>query len=290
MPSIKTLATLVLAAAASVPVLAAEIASFAVDTEVKLMSDQRTRGISDSMNRPALELSAQVAHESGLIGLFEFNTVSKKGFLGSDGYDILVAGGWRFGDPDAWHFGLGLAAELFPGAKFEAPHAIDLAAGASTDYRKTKYDTAYTVLEIGYGAIEGRILNVVSKNYRGANTGGVCGTLISLQPDPTAALECYARGDHNSRGSWLAEVSYKFSLAPDTTLSLHAGMQRVRNFKEANFSDYSVGIMHRRWGLDWSAEWMGTRTKARELYIVIDGDKLHATDDNQLVLSVARKF
>lgn len=197
----KTLATLLVAAAASASAPAADTASFAVDTEVKLLSDLRTRGISDSMNGPALKLSVQAAHESGLIALAEFNTVSKKVFLNSDGYDLLLAGGYRSGDPDGWHFGAGIAAELFPGAKFEAPHAIDLAVGAPADFRTTKYDTGYAVLEIGYGAIEGRIVNVISKTYRGADTGGVCGTTIALMPDPTAALECYGRGEHDSRGT-----------------------------------------------------------------------------------------
>ena len=47
----------------------AAMASFAVDTEVKLVSDQRNRGISDSLNRPGAQLSIQMAHESGVIGL-----------------------------------------------------------------------------------------------------------------------------------------------------------------------------------------------------------------------------
>lgn len=286
----KTLAALVFAATASAPALAADTASFAVDTEVKLLSDQRTRGISDSMNGPALKLSVQAAHESGLIAMAEFNTVSKKVFLDSDGYDLLLAAGYRFGDPEGWHFGAGLAEELFPGAKFEAPHAIDFAAGAPTDFRTTKYDTTYAVLEIGYGALEGRIVSVISKTYRGADTGGVCGTMIALMPDPTAALECYARGDHGSRGTWLADIGYKHSLAPDTTLSLHAGYQKVKNFKEADFSDYSIGVTHKRWGFEWAAEWMTTRTKVRELFIAVDGDKLRATDGNRLVVSVSRKF
>lgn len=286
----KLAAFLAAAAAAASPALAADTASFAVDTEVKLLSDLRTRGISDSMNRPALKLSVQAAHESGVIALMEINTVSKKVFLNSDGYDVLLAGGYRFGDPDGWHFGAGLAQELFPGAKFEAPNAIDLAAGTPTDFRTTKYDTTYAVLEIGFGALEGRIMNVVSKSYRGANTAGVCGTMISLMADPTAALECYARGDHGSRGTWLVDLGYKYSLSPSTTLNLHAGHQKVKNFREADFSDYSIGLTHKHWGFEWNAEWMTTHTKVRELFIAVDGDKLRATDGNRLVVSVSRKF
>lgn len=99
-------------AAAAAP--ADETASYAVETEVKLVSDQRTRGISDSVMRPGAQASVQVAHESGLVAQAQFSTVSSKAYTGSDGYNLLLGAGWRFGDPDGWHFGAGLATEFFP--------------------------------------------------------------------------------------------------------------------------------------------------------------------------------
>ena len=39
--------------------------------------------------------------------------------------------------------------------------------------------------------------------------------------------------------------------------------RNLANFKEANFSDYSVGITHKHWGFLWGAEWMTTRTRVR---------------------------
>lgn len=279
-----------LLAAVAAPSSAADTASFAIDTELKLNSDQRTRGISDSLNRPGLKLSVQGAHESGLIGLVELASVSRKQFLDGEGIGVTLAGGYRFGDPEGWHFGVGLATELFPGAKFEAPHVFDFGTGTPADFRTTKYDSAFAVAEIGYGALEGRLLNVISKTYRGADTGGVCGTMLLLMPDPTQALECYARGDHGSRGSWLLDLDYKFNLTPATTLNLHGGYQRMAHFKEANFSDLRIGVTHKRWGMDWSADWMTTNTRVRELYLAQDGDKLRATDGNRFVVSVARRF
>ena len=161
-------ASLLLASATAA--FAEDTATYAVDAYAKASSDQRTRGISDSLNRPGVKFSVQAAHESGLIGLLEVNTVSKKQFLDGDGLDVTVASGYRFGDPEAWHFGLGLAAELFPGAKFQAPHGVDLATGTPTNVRSTNYNSGFAVVEIGYGDLEGRILNVLSKTYRGADT------------------------------------------------------------------------------------------------------------------------
>lgn len=285
-----SLAVASLLVGAAVPSVAQETASFAVTTELKVSSDQRSRGVSDSFNRPGLKLSVQAAHQSGLVGLAEFATVSKKQFLGGEGLGVTLAGGYRFGDPEGWHYGVGLATELFPGAQFEAPHGFDMGTGSPTDFRSTQYNSAFAVAEIGYGALEARVMNVISKTYRGANTGSVCGTMLSLMANPKPGLDCYARGDRNSRGSWLFDLGYKIDLNPTTTLNLHGGYQKIANFKEANFSDYAIGIAHKRWGFTWSAEWMTTRTKVRELYIALDGDKARATDNSRLVVSVAHSF
>jgi len=271
-------------------VCAEETASYSLETEVKLLSDLRSRGISDSLNRPAALVGVQLAHESGVVALAQLSSVSKKSFLGGDGQALLLATGYRFGNPEGWHFGVGLAAEQFPGAKFDAPHAIDLSAGAPTDYRRSRYDTSYAVLEVGWGALEGRAMNVISKNYRGANTGGVCAQLLALSVDPTNALKCYARGDHNSRGSWLFDLDYKIPVTDRTVVKLHAGTQRIKNFKEANYSDFSIGLLHTKWGAEWSAEYFVPRTKVRELFQVVDGAKIKAMDSKRLVLAVSKRF
>ena len=266
------------------------IASYTIDTEVKLVSDLRTRGISDSLNKPALKLSVLAAHESGFVALAELATVSRKQFMDGDGLGVTLAGGYRFGDPEKWHYGVGLATEIFPGAKFDAPHGFDFTTFTPTDFRSTKYDSSFAVLEVGYGAIEGRVLNVISKTYRGVSTGGVCGSMLQFMPDPTQALECYARGDHGSRGTWLFDLDYKHQLTPATTLNLHAGYQKVANFSEANFSDYRIGVTHKQWGFEWSADWLGTHTKVRELYLTLDGSDVRVIDNSKLVLSVSRHF
>lgn len=267
-----------------------ETASYAVDTTVRVSTDQRTRGISDSLNNPGAKLSVEVAHKSGLIGLFEVSSVSKKEFIDSDGVDLTIASGYRFGDPDRWPFGIGLAGEIFPGGGFVAPHAIDVNTGMPEDFTRTSYNSMFAVLEVGYGPLEGRVLNVLSRTYRGADTGGVCGQMLATMPDPTRALQCYARGDQNSRGSWLFDLDYKYNLAPTTALNLHGGYQSIKHFSEANFADFSVGVTHRRWGFDWSAYFMATRVAVRELYLVQDGDSVRRTDINRLVLSVSRRF
>lgn len=289
-PSIAVLAFTLLSAAAAPRAKASETESYAVEPEIRVSSDQRNRGVSDSLGGPGIKLSVQVAHETGLVGVVEIGNVSRKQFLGGEGYNLLLAGGWRSGDPDAWHFGIGAATELFPGAKFDAPHAFDMNAFAPAQVRATRYDSSFAVLELGYGAIEGRLLNVVSRNYRGADTGGVCGTMLALMPDPTRALACYGRGDNNSRGSWLADLGYSYPVVPAITLKFHAGQQKIRHFREADLTDASVGVMLQRWGYRWSADWIATHARVRELYLAMDDGRLRATDGHRLVVSVAHPF
>ena len=266
------------------------MASTAVGVEVKLLSDLRSRGVSDSGRKPAAQLSLQLAHESGIVGLAQLSTVSKKTFANGDGVNLLLAAGYRFGDPEGWHYGVGLASEFYPGASFVAPHRINPATGEASDFRRTRYNTSYAMVDIGWGGLEGRIMTVISGNLRGANTGGVCGQTLVAAANPTAGLACYARGDHDSRGTMLYDIGYRYDLTPTTTIKLHAGTQIVRHFKEANLTDYSIGIVHQRWGFEWSAEWMGTKVRQAEVFKIADGNGWKAQNDRRLVFTVSRKF
>jgi hypothetical protein len=277
-----------------------EFATYEVDVSATLVNDVRTRGISDSLLKPALRLSTEIAHESGMVGMAELVKVSKTQFPDGKGLGLTLGAGYRFGDPDAWHFGVGVASEIFPGANFTAPHGIvmtDTPIGVlpvPVDESKTNFNSNFLVLEVSYGALEGRILNVVSSTYRGADTGGVCGAMLnynySMGLDVTSALECYDRGDKDSRGTLLYDLDYTIDLAAATKLRLHAGYQDVANFPEADFADYGIGLTRKQWGFEWAIDYLTTRTKARELYLVYDNGEWRETDNNKLLVSVKRDF
>lgn len=267
-----------------------DIATYTITPTVSFLSDVRSRGTSDSLNSPGAKVGIEAAHQSGLVAIAEVNNVDRTEFTNAAGVDITLAGGWRIGNPDKWHFGIGLASEIFPNAKFQAPQSFDFVNGVPTNVTSTSYNTDYAVLEIGYGNVQGRIMNVISKTYRGANTGGVCGSMLQFSSDPTKALECYSRGQHGSRGTWLFDLDYKYAVRPDTTLDLHAGYQDVANFPEADAFDYSIGVTHTHWGFKWKIAWVGIREKTHELYIVQRGSNLKSIDKPAVVVSVSRQF
>ena len=273
------------------------IAEHSVEARVSLMTDRRSRGISDNNRRPALELHVEGAHASGLVGVFEVGSVSKHVYPNSSGYNLLLAGGYRWGNPEGWHFGLGVAHERFPGAHFEAPGSVGFDVDPATgepflvplDVRDHDFTTTYGVIEFAWGALEGRYLNVVSKEFRGFSTGMVCGTLLQLRADPTSGLDCFARGDHGSRGSQLLGIDYTHALDGRTWLLLHAGVQKVRNFREGDTADWSVGVKHNRWGLDWQLQLVGVNVKAHELYVAAD-DPGRRLDTTGVIFTLSKSF
>lgn len=275
-----------------------EVATSQVDTEVKFLTDQRTRGVSDSMMQPAIKFTTSYAHESGFVAVADLVTVSKQEFPKGAGFDLTLGAGYRFGDPDAWHFGVGMAAEIFPGARFPGfAHQLDPNTGTFSDFRDTSIDSEFALLEFGYGALEGRALSVISKNYRGTDTGSVCyGGYANIAGVTGRAdlmqktADCFARGDHNSRGSLLLDLNYKIDLTPTTKLNLHVGQQSVANFHEGDTVDYGIGVTHKHWGFDWSADWVYADVKTKELFWVVDGPNIRQTQQSTVVFSVAKKL
>jgi hypothetical protein len=286
--------------AAAAPAPQPDYAQYEIDTRVSVMTDRRTHGISDSFREPAAELHVEAAHASGLVGVFELGTVAHEVYLNSDGYNALFAGGYRWGDPDGWHFGLGLARELFPGAQATLPNAVGLGLDPVTGQpglvvdgvRNFNFKTSYAIFEFSWGPIEARYLNVLSRDFRGLNTPLVCGSLLVADPDPNVGLDCYARGDQDSRGSQLLDVDYQHPLWNGAlTLLLHGGVQRVRDFSEAISWDWRVGVKRTQWSLDWKLEAVGAKAKQPEVYTATDDSgRLKSLASTGLIFTVSKSF
>jgi hypothetical protein len=277
-----------------------DYAQYAIGATVDIATDRRTHGISDSFRQPAAELHIEAAHASGLVGVVELGTVAHEVYLNSDGYNVLVAGGYRWGDPDAWHFGLGLAREFFPGAKADLPNSVGIGLDPSTGQpglvinstRSFNFNTSYAVFEFSYGPIEARYLQVISKDFRGMNTPLVCGTLLVADPDPNVGLSCYAQGDYDTKGTQLLDVDYKRPLWDGAlTLLLHGGAQRIRHFSDANGWDWRIGVKRTQWGLDWKLEGVGAHVNQPEIFTAIDDSgRIKSLSATGLIFSVGKTF
>jgi hypothetical protein len=270
--------------------------SYSFDVEAKVLTDRKNRGISDTYNRPGAELTMEAVHESGLVGYLQLGTVRKEIFPGTNGLQITGALGYRWGNSDGWHWGVGVAQEWFPGAKVDnAPTGIDWTTGEPTGLTNTKFDTNYGVFEFAYGMIEARYLYVLSDDLRGNNTAIICGSTympaVMAGGDPSKAIACYDGGFKRSGGSHLLDIGIEHKLNGQTKLIAHAGYQKMRNFRDADLIDYKLGIVHTRWGLDFGVELAGAALRNRELAVVLDSNgNSRKVDRTAVILSLAKRF
>ncbi|MDE2429510.1 MAG: hypothetical protein KGM99_12320 [Burkholderiales bacterium] len=272
------------------------IQSYSLDVEAKLLSDRKNRGISDTFNGPGAEINITAVHESGFVGYLQLGTVSKTLFVGGNGAQVTAALGYRGGQSDAFHYGVGFAQEWFPGAKVEnAPTNIDWATGEPTGLVDTKFDSSFALIEFGYGILEGRYLYVLSKDFRGNNTATLCGgtylPAVLAGGDPANAISCYGDQYKNSGGSHLLDLDMKYALNGQTKLLAHLGYQKIKNFSGLDAWDYRLGLLHTRWGLDFSAEVVGAHLNNRDFAVVTDSSgQSKKMDRTTLVLAVAKRF
>ncbi|QTD46306.1 TorF family putative porin [Ottowia testudinis] len=278
-----------------------EIASYTFNGEVKLSSDRKTRGVSDTFNRPGLELTLNAAHESGLLGMLQLGTVSKTPFAGGSGATVVGVIGWRGGNPEGITYGAAIANEWFPGASFTAPSSFALPMDIGPD-RRSNFNTTYLVGELGYKYLTARYLHVVSRDFRGINSGMACGpylgaaqTIVAGGGDPTNALMgaagCYGSGFQNSRGTQLIDLDLAYPLRSDTKLIAHLGWQNVRHFKDFNTVDYRLGVEHTRWGFVFGAEIAGAAAKNRDMFMATNSSgKTRRLDTTKLILTLAKRF
>lgn len=275
-----------------------EIQSYSLDMEAKLSSDRRTNGLSDTYRRPGAEFTVTAAHESGFLGYLQLGTVAKESFPDGNKTTAIGALGYRWGKPEGWHFGVGAAQEMFPGASLELhDNELVYAMGGPAEVIKTNFDTTFGLFEFGYGIVEARYMLVLSKDFRGNNTSVVCGTaaqIALIENDMTfgQASSCYDRGYHNSRGSQLLQVEAKIPLNGNTKLLTHVGYTAVRNFSFLNTLDYKLGVIHTRWGLDFEADIVGGSMHnsyfAKTPNTAMDSVK--RIDKPALMASIAKRF
>jgi len=266
-----------------------EIASYSIDTPLKLSSDRKTRGVSDSFGRPGAELTVEFAHESGLIGQFQLGSVSRVNYPESNRLNPMLALGWRGGNPDALHYGVAAAREWFTRAKVRgAPTGFDENLDP-TGVADTGFHTSYLVGELGWGVVTARYLYVASRDFRGANTSTICPGY--LESDPAAAMDCYGRGMRHSRGSQLFDIDLAYPLNGSTKLIGHLGWQKVRNFRGMDTVDYRLGLEHTRWGFIFGAEVAGAKVRDRAPFVAVDeGGTARRMDTTKLILSIAKRF
>lgn len=259
--------------------------SYGASAEARLTSNRTTRGVSDSALRPSVSMTIEAAHESGLAALVEIATVSRTIFIGGSGSTALLGAGYRRGSAESLRYGAGAYYEFFPGASYLAPvNPEQLFTGGVT---RKKFDTGYAIVEIGYGIVDFRYEQSLTRSFRGVSSGSVCPFLQT----PTDQFECFVRGDVGSRGTGYLSLILKYSINSNFALSGHVGRQTVRNFAVLNLTDARMSLDYTAAAWSLGLDLTSARAKEPSLYRVMRSDgTVYQANRTHLTLRAGYRF
>lgn len=262
---------------------------------LSLLSDSRERGLSNSANRPSAKAALELLHASGLFAELELLRVSKAQYPGGSGLRTQLAGGYRWGDPDTWHYELTLLHTRFPGSAqtglADYREVLDPVSGEVVDLEpvltRVKPTTTELQARLSYDQFSLRYYQTLSRDFYGINSETICAAL----EDPLLSYECLQQGPQHSRGSVYLELAYRYRVGKAGSLEARVGRQRVRHFREFDTTSFSLEYRHLWRGFEFSAALVGARPRERELYRVNVGDgRSRDSARTTLVLGLARGF
>ena len=183
---------------------------YTLSYNVAAYSDYRFRGISQTSKKPTLQAGVDFAHKSGFyLGAFGSNVRWVKDFNGATkgSLEIDLYGGFKGEIAKDLGFDVGLITYQYPGNN--SGKAGTPGAGAFKNANTNEI----------YGALT---YSVVTAKYS-RSLGSFLGNL-------------------DSSGSDYFDVSAAFDLGNGFTLTPHVGVQKVKNNKPLNYTDYSLTI------------------------------------------------
>lgn len=177
--------------------------------KVSLYSEYEYRGITQTSEKPALQLNLDYSHSSGFyLGFFGTNIKWLKDFkeVGAVQKDAKVE------------------LDFFGGYKFEVVKDV--------------------TLDIGYLRYEYPGMKAIAPNPK-ANTDEV---YIGAAYGPVSAKYSYAVSDlfgtFNSEGSTFIELNFAQEVAPKLTLNGHIGRQKIKNSDAFSYTVYKIGATY----------------------------------------------
>lgn len=179
--------------------------SATISANAALVSDYRYRGISQTRLQPALQAGADYAAASGwYAGAWASSIAWTRDAGGSGSVELDLYGGRRGELGNGVSYDLGLLGYLYPSNGLARVPGWDNA------------HTAEAYAQFGYGAATLKYAHAFT------NLFGMPGT----------------------RGSGYLDLNLNLPAGARTTLSLHAGRQRVRHLGTASYTDWKAAVAH----------------------------------------------
>jgi len=190
-------------AALSIPAQAHDLSA-----NVNLTSDYRMRGISMAHGKPSVQVGADYARDSGYyVGTLASTITWVKDATGSGTVEVDLYGGKHALLTEHVGYDVGAVRIMYPGA------------GAAPTVTASP-NTTEVYAQLGYDLVSAKYSYVVSKNFVG----------------------WFGPNYEDTRGSNYIEVNGSYPLASGYSLSAHLGHQTVKQFSDASYSDWKVGV------------------------------------------------
>ena len=251
----KSLASVAVAAALAAPTLAAaQAAASPVTGNISLTTDYRFRGLTQTMQRPALQGGFDYAHSSGLyVGNWNSNVSST--IFPNANLEMDFYGGYKrsFGDLG---LDVGFIYYYYPGSR---------AALTNPQTGTTVADTKIDNKEIYIGG-SWKWLSV--KYFHSIDD------LFSV-PD--------------TKNSWYLDGTATFDLGSGWGVVGHIGRQEVKDWDDATYTDYKLGVTKDIGGFVFGAAWVDTNAKDAA-WTYTDARKSMNIGKSGVVLSVSKTF
>lgn len=257
----------------------AEEATPAVTTNLSFTSDYSYRGVSQNFRNPAVQGGFDYAHSSGLfVGTWASTISSLQYTNASMEWDFY--GGYSGKIGDDLGYTLGLVTVYYPGGTTNTT-------GLMRKFDTTEWNVGATWrgLNLKYSRTLTNLFGV-----SGAAGGGFEPMVIANDVVTTETAADAAGADLNSVGSDYIEANYTWALTEQLKLSAHAGYQRVKNYRKANFSDYRLGLTRDYSGFTFGLAYAKANAPDNTLFHYVSATENKRLGDGMLSLSVTRQF
>lgn len=268
---------LILAAlAANGSALAADVApapEYTIAGNVGFTSDYVFNGISQSFRTPALQGGFDYTHSSGVyLGTWASSVSGNQYTNASLEWDMY--GGYNGKVDDDFGYNVGLMSVIYPGGK----------AYNTTPSIHKKWNTSEVIAGATWKGLNVKYTHTLTDWY-GINTGGFT---PSMWADGSTTAD--NAGDLSSKGSGYLEANYTLSIAEGSSVTAHAGHQKIRNFSKLSYTDYKLAVNKTYAGFNVGLAYTRTNATDNTLYHVIANGVDKKLSGSIFALSVGRSF
>jgi hypothetical protein len=240
-------------------------------TNVALVSDYRFRGISQSLEDPAVQGGFDYVHAAGAYLGTWASSVSSDQYLGGSGMEWDVYGGYRRTLGNVI-LDVGVLYYFYPSARLPT---IDPGGSERYDTLEAYARVTWRWLTLQYWYALTDILGIQESTY-----GGAC---------DRAGVDCFGTALGGSDGSGYVNLGAAYPLTGKLTLVAHAGHQAVSHYGKLDFTDWKAGLTYDLRGFVLGAAWVTTDADD-DWYYASGADGTRTLGDATVVLSISRTF